>query len=455
MSFGFGLGLPHYVAVLGGSGSGYFLSLTTNGAGITEALRPASILLDASGNIIVFGTTDFGAAAGAVIKLTPSGTLSTSSKFSSSDTANTATKDSSGNYYALTDEYQYYCCAEHRFPEIVKLNSSLNKTAGALISVSDTSVPITFPTIDSSGNIWFAYDDNVGTGYSYIMKVNSALTAATFYNEFSVGCCYVYYNTITSNPVTSSLIFAGYFFVFACCPCCGSYYTGYPTVQSVPISAPTTVTWAGGYTGLQSDGFGATAVNSAGDIYLSRVDGALIKLNSSGAVQWKYRFTGAYYIQCIVFDSSNNVYCIATEVGYGIQIFKVQDNGGSATLVYSRRLYSPNGGMSFLALGRYTNIATIDGNTLYLTVAFKPNSTAHKILVLKVPTDGTLTQTVSLSGYSFSYSIGTITQNINTDGITSPGFTAFPMSTPTVPSVENPGGIAPTSLTASTAVTVL
>lgn len=457
MSFGFGLGLPHYVAVLGGSGSGYFLSLTiqTLGGCGGGGLLPASIFVDASGNISIFGrityVDGYNDTNAFAVKLTPSGALSITKYLSPTVDTGIAVQDSAGYYYVVAEGLQSCAC---RNPELIKLDSSFNKVTGTLLQDGGVTQPITAPIIDSSGNFWFLYNSGP---YPYLQKVSSNFATSSIYGGACFGCDFVAYNSVAATPSGTSFILTGDFQHYICCVCCGNYYIYHPVLQASTFASPTINTWSGGLLGDFANGFGALAVSSAGNIYVGFTN-YLLKFNSSGVIQWQYVFTDVYDIKCITFDSSGNVYFAALDASTsGVVIIKLTDSGSTASMQYARKLNSAGNGMRF-AYNKYTNALVIKDTALYLTVGMLNGnpSPANKAIVFKAPTDGTLTQTISVGGNFILYAAALgVTQTPGTLSVSSPGYTNYPLSGPATATSQVPGNTTLSTLAATNAVTVL
>lgn len=465
MSFGFGLGLPHYVAVLGGGGPSppttvYFLSLTTNGDTGAE-LVPLTLSVDSSGNVAVFGyTNQLNPSTAYNFKLNTAGALSSNNLFSPSGSHAVGVKDSSDNYYAVVDSYNDFCGTTYRSPEVIKLDSSLAKTGGTHINCGSPCnsfwSPRTPPIIDNSGNIWVGYADAYGA--QGLLKVNSALTSINSWGLYYINCCNAgMYNSIAITP-SNTLIGAGANFFGVCC-CCSFYYVYYPYIQSLSTTNPLAVpNWTKYWATLQPDpGFAAVAVNTSGDVY-TNYNYYLFKFNSSGALQWTdgttrngYSYSGTTRINSIAIDSSGFIYAVGT-LGNNLVILKIQDSGTTATLQYSRTLTPASGSIGFLS-GWNGACIQISGSTMYITAAYTPAGVGakRKTLVFKVPADGSLTQTISVGGVSFTYALGGVTQSTVNPSIST---ASYPLNGSGAPAGST-ALVGEVSLGATNAVTVL
>jgi hypothetical protein len=446
MSFGFGLGLPHYVAVLGGGSppaTVYFLSLTSYS---TDNLTPYSISVDSFDVVTVFGSDAVlgGLVNGLGFKLTSSGALALADKFINSTNGGPGVQDSSGNYYYEATDYVFCCCSTYTYPEIIKLDSGLNKIGGAaLFSIGNGGASGTpaKPYIDSAGNIWFlVYDDSSATNLP--LKIDSALTTATtYYNNVSN----ILYTTAQSFAISPSnqLIYAGAYQDASCGPT-ASYALIYSVSSSAPTGAPTWYL----YDAVATIGeFRAVSVDSSNNTYTSLyyynapATSWLGKISSAGVLQWQRNYTGFGAIQNTATDSSGNVYAVALS-GTGLAIIKVNSTG---TLQYSRTLSSAAGNINLPKI-------VVSGSIIYVTALYTPSGGVQKTLVFKIPADGTLTQTISVGGYSFTYAAGSVTSATATVTLASVGL-SVPLTA--VSRTISASTVTPATLAASNAVTTL
>ena len=411
---------------------GGFISLTSSTAG----LRVLSIYVDESNNVIIFGDAiGVGALA---IKLDSTGALSLSDKITPASNAR-STPDGTGNLYATFTNIDS-CC--YYYPELVKLSSSFVKLAGVYNGYGDGYGGPGQPVVDSSGNIWVnQYDGYCGNA---LFKFDSALSTITEY-YYGDASGYFSINGYAFTSTNNLINIGGY--VDYCS------YNFVPVAFSVSATNPTgTPNW--GITGTVYEGktFAVVKVDTSNNIYISLVCptvptfNTLIKINSSGSLPlaWQYTYTGINGFYNFALDSSNNVYVVGTNNTNGFTIIKVNSSG---TLVYSRKLTPAVGYISDFA---GTPVITISGNYIYITASYYPPTGVPQVLTIKVPTDGTGTQSISVGGYSFTYAVGTVTASVATESFT---------TTPISYSGGSIGAVASftsvSSLTASTAVTVL
>jgi hypothetical protein len=438
MSFGFGFGLTHHVAKLGGGGPpvGGFLSLTSSGA---SNLKVLSIYVDASGNVIIFG--DYAGIGALALKLDSTGALSLSDQLTPAQNAR-AIPDGSGNLYATLMNIQYFCCCGYSYAEVVKLSSSFSKLAGICNGYGNGAGGIGPPILDASGNLWVnQYDGSCGNA---LFKYDPTLTTITeYYFAYCGGFFSVNGFAVTS---TNNLITSG-----GVVETCGYSYT--PFIFSVPVATPTaTQNWAITGTVYNNFTFLTAKVDSSNNVYVTGAYAAaptqnwVGKISASGSLPlaWQYTFTGIFQITNFAIDSSANIYAVATNATNGFTIIKLNSSGA---IQFSRKLTPSTGSISSFA---GTPNITIDGSYIYIAATYVPPTGGSKVLAFKVPTDGTGTKTISVGGYNFTYAIGSVTASAATES-----FTTATAQNASVAVTAGAGVTSVSSLTASTAVTVL
>ena len=194
----------------------------------------------------------------------------------------------------------------------------------------------------------------------------------------------------------------------------GGGYTGGSTV--VKYDHLGQVTWQKKITrgSTYNEQMQSLALDTSGNVYAAGYsnpnpgNGVLVKLNSSGAVQWQ-RYIGSsgdrstYGLAC---DSNDNVYVIGKDStnqssGRDFLIVKINSSG---TVQWKR---------SFGATGRYSNgyaIAVdskdnivVSGSSYFVPGTHTGGYDYQNILIARFLSDGTGTGTYSLNGYSFVY----------------------------------------------------
>ena len=171
----------------------------------------------------------------------------------------------------------------------------------------------------------------------------------------------------------------------------------------------------GNNTGGSDAGYGVV-VDSANNIYVAGFTngiGILVaKYNSSGAIQWQRSLTGSAIIfgTGIAVDSSNNAYVtaygdISGSGGANYDIFTAKyDSAG--TLQWQRKLSTTASDQSY-------GIALDSSGSMY-NIGVTNVSGVAVALLTKFPSDGTLTGTYSLGGFTYTYAASTLTPATST-----------------------------------------
>jgi hypothetical protein len=260
--------------------------------------------------------------------------------------------------------------------------------------------------IDSSNNVYAAGGINTSYGGAYLIKYNTS-GVVQWQKIFgstsgSVG------NNIRGMAVDSS----GNIYT------CGELYD--PTysygIQVVKFSSSPTITWQRKlYTGYPVLSYGlCIALDSSNNVFVggytnnsgNKVE--IVKYDTSGALQWNRRISGAdMYCNAVAIDSSGNAYFCGYADISGIGIIFILKYNTSGTIQWQRTISN----------GRSCNCqgATIgsDGK-LYLTGSTAPASGTTYLFNLVVPTDGTKTGTYTLNGYSYTYAASSFTDAAST-----------------------------------------
>ena len=171
----------------------------------------------------------------------------------------------------------------------------------------------------------------------------------------------------------------------------------------------------GNNTGGSDAGYGVV-VDSANNIYVTGLIngiGILVaKYNSSGAIEWQRSLTGSATIFAVgaAVDSSNNVYVtaygdISGSGGANYDIFTAKyDSAG--TLQWQRKLSTTASDQSY-------GIALDSSGSMY-NIGVTYVSGVAVALLTKFPSDGTLTGTYSLGGFTYTYAASTLTPATST-----------------------------------------
>lgn len=174
----------------------------------------------------------------------------------------------------------------------------------------------------------------------------------------------------------------------------------------------------------------AIAVDSSGNIYVTgytydtpgtNSSILTVKYDTSGAIQWQRRLgsSNTDYGYGIAVDSSGNCYIVGQNgAGLYCEIAKYNTSGA---IQWQRRL---SGSSSDLGRG-----VTVDSlGNIYIVGYTGANGTNGNAMIAKLPSNGSLTGTYTVGGYSFTYAASTLTDttttyNENAGGLTNPGTT--------------------------------
>jgi hypothetical protein len=219
-----------------------------------------------------------------------------------------------------------------------------------------------------------------------------------------------------------------------------------------------------------NDHCNAVALDSTGNVYMAgsttyggQNAAALVKYNNAGILQWQVCLSGTAsgnlnQFNGIVIDSSNNIYVCgqAWNPSVSVQVGVVAKYNSSGTLLWQRQLYSSSNSNTFggLALDSSENVYAVGSGRVYSGVIVKYNSAGvlqwqrrvtgsyssgivgvylssikfdssgamcsggyvyangvnQNMLIIKLPSDGTLTGTYLVNGIEITYEVGNHTE---------------------------------------------
>lgn len=353
--------------------------------------------------------------------------------------------DSSGNIYLITSLYS------SSYSAAAKLSSTNTVSGSRLQPVVGAQGGRPFGVagaVDSSGNVWVLNASNYwnstccppippypgGIGSGAIYKYNSSFAYQNGYFEN----IFTSWNDIAADS-SGNIILGGQYWGY----CAGSPIYRFALLRKVSGATPTSNTWVKYlFTDLGNTSGGgevvSLGVDSTGAVYALATNGTstvyLFKFLSDGTFSWQRSWTipgltGFCVASHIQFDSSNNAYFAYQDFSNAnVVIAKFLSNGGTGFF----RTVTCSGNSSYPAVtyktycGSYSLVSTdprppgfsngflrVSGTTMYISFSVQGNSGtgngAAKCL-LKVPTDGTLTQSNFVLGpYTMSYSSSTVT----------------------------------------------
>lgn len=245
--------------------------------------------------------------------------------------------------------------------------------------------------INSAGNpVVCGYTSNYGTGDGTICQLNSGGTSAINARSVAAGTAKNEYMDIALDSSNNP-------------HCCGYHMNGSVydiNVTKFDASASYANTWhrrindAVGGNNLYASGI---CVGSDGSVYIAgghswQASGypLLIKMSSGAGLTFSklyYQSSGTYFF-AIDIDSSDNVYCLGTHSAGGCQIVKINSSG---TVQWARRL------TNFTVADQLTGRPSLRVKGSFVYIAGHSGTAA---CVAKLPTDGTATGTYGSFVYS-------------------------------------------------------
>ena len=212
-------------------------------------------------------------------------------------------------------------------------------------------------------------------------------------------------------------------------------------------------------------GAAGLAVSSSGYVYVSFADARLAKLSASdGSVVWQrlldngtddtqLRASHAIeYVGTLAIDSSENIYWLSNvyfnyNPNDGVQNAKaiIIKHDSSGTQQWQRQM--DVSGTSYPNAFDYLNRIIVDNSSSFYVTGRMNN----KVVIAKLPTDGTQTGTYTVGGASIIYSTSTITVSTGTASIATDSNALFTASTSYSQAADS---YTPTSTSFTTALTV-
>jgi hypothetical protein len=194
--------------------------------------------------------------------------------------------------------------------------------------------------------------------------------------------------------------------------------------------------------GTTTPGFSRCAIDSSGNVYVARhwdnsppfggfeaSDLLLVKINSSGTLQWQRGIgsTGDEYLYDLKVDGSDNVYVVFRhQDGSNYEHGIIAKYNSSGTLQYQVQL-SHSGNSIFITS---INFST-EAGTEYMYITGYLSDTQNKAFLMKVPTDG------SGLGSFGDYTYATASMSTNTPTASSLSTASFTSATLTMSTSSN------------------
>jgi hypothetical protein len=310
--------------------------------------------------------------------------------------------DSSGNVYALGGGY----IASDFSLVLVKYNSSgtVQWERSVFSSPSGNGKGITIDTSDNVYVVGFMGND------PFIAKYNTS--GSIQWQRVATSGSSGTYNAVAVD--TSGNVYAvGYYYYFGI-----AAYT--PLVIKYDSSG--SILWQEFlYTSNQMIATGAV-LDSSGNLYISaynNTDGWLIKVDSSGAVVFNSRLSATTTTSVCV-DSSDNLYVCGYNDGGGTTLPYVQfaKYNSSGTIQWQRGMQDNTAYNSY----SYGNSIKAFNSFIYIC-GYSSIADVSDFFISKTPTDGSLTGTYTVGGYSINYGATSRTTSSGTVTATATSFT--------------------------------
>jgi uncharacterized delta-60 repeat protein len=357
------------------------------------------ITVDSSGNVYICGysnasgTTDF-----QIAKYNTSGTIQWQKRLggvAGRDSVNGSVfVDSSGNVYVCG----YSSASGTNDFQIAKYNTSGTIQWQKRLGGSGTDIGMSV-AVDSSGNVYVGGYSSSSNSVSQLAKYNSSGTIQ-WQRQLSTG-------TADSQIFSIALDSSGN--IYACGR--ATYYSPLQNdLQIIKLNSSGAIQWQRSLgASLTEVGFSVT-LDSSGNVYVcgyssdsGTQDFQIAKYNNSGTIQWQRRLGGSSSEvgTSVAVDSSSNVYVCGYSNASGSNDFQIAKYNTSGTIQWQRRLGSSSEDYGYSIASDLSGNIYICGNTY-----IRGNA---DFLFAKLPNDGSLTGTYTVGGYSFTYAASSLT----------------------------------------------
>jgi len=171
-----------------------------------------------------------------------------------------------------------------------------------------------------------------------------------------------------------------------------------------------TIQWQRIIGGAGTEQLNAIAVDSSSNVYVTgysyddpNLKVMLVKYNSAGTLQWQKVLGVNDYGWAVTTDSTGNVYVSGQTGSFGNENFLIAKYNSSGTIQWQRKFGNSNEAKSYA-------IAVDTENDLYIFgQAHGISGSQDDMLLVKLPSDGSLTGTYDLDGDTMTYATTSLT----------------------------------------------
>jgi uncharacterized delta-60 repeat protein len=394
----------------GATSAGWIATLSSSN--LEFSVYGEDVAIDSSGNVYVCGTQYGTGYNFQIAKYNSTGTLLWQKTMSTVYYASSITVDSNDNVYVAgtviigTDEAY-----------IIKLDSSGNiqwqRTLGGANSQQAQSVKV-----DSSGNVYIGGTaQNASSGYDlFIAKYDASGTLqwqrllGLFGTSFNFG--YDLALDSSGNP----------------------HICGIETVSTryrmfvAKYDTSGVFQWQRRLTGSDTDDRGqGVAVDSAGNVYMcgfsnsggspGSFNSILAKYNSSGVLQWQRSLGLGYptqdYGYSVTVDSNDDVFISGSTNGFDTDKFLIAKYNSSGVLQW-QRILGRNESISGIGAAYGYSIKVDNRSSMYICGYIQDPNGKQRMLIAKLPADGTGIGGYEVGGYTYRYEESTLTNSAST-----------------------------------------
>lgn len=272
------------------------------------------------------------------------------------------------------------------FPALMKWNSSLGLTYGYWWSPGYNNSNFYDSSVNASGNLAITYRSN---------NSHPVVFYATSAGDIQYG---IRLESVTSWPLGVRLSAANNAYVA---------YSNGSNNKIVKLNSSGTVQWFKTSTQFNSNAnLNGLDLDNSENVYVGVLDASgysrISKWSSAGVKQWETRFTAQTYYQKVAVDKATGDCYVLMQLQSPANwvILKLDSSG---VLQWSRTISSTNS-----AVGPYATISFSD-NSLLLGLPERTSTPLYQVYWWKIPADGSKTGTYTVGGVAHTYAAGSYT----------------------------------------------